>query len=381
MTEAILLFLVFIGEVGLAAIVYLAGNFTEYPTAIFFLVYFLQFIASSVQAGISDHGCRKTSLIFSLIAICLGQIFFLLAFKYSWMIVMTILFYGFLGNITPIARAGLNDTRLRNDFRLSIGLSTVAIALGWVLTMFTAYYLPAFLACLIVTILCAFSILTVFFIKDNADYKFKEVKFSFKEELKLIYLLMKNKCIAWGLVGYLFAEIAFYQIFIRGEEHLDDSRVRLMIFTWVLGYCIGVALQKIFIHRNEQRGVIVGSILSLVTMVLLALSAFYTLKNIFLSVTINMLFSAGFGFFIPCLFSMISKKFGLHLQGKFYGLIDAVDSFAIIVAVSIIFFAEWSSMHLGSLMLTSFIFIIFSLYCFLLSIKEISKMNKIVTHL
>lgn len=380
MVEVILLFLVFIGEVGLAAIVYLAENFTEYPSAIFFSVYFLQFISCSVQAGISDHGCRKTSLVFGLSAICLAQIFFLLAFKYSWMIIFTILLYGFFGNITPIARAGLNDTRLKNNFRLSIGLSTVAIALGWVLTMFTAYYLPGFVACLIVTSLCAFSIFIAFFIKDSADYATKKISFSFTEEIASIYSLIKHKSMAWCLLGYFFAEVAFYQIFIRGEGHLDDSEVRLMIYTWVFGYCIGVFLQKIFIRRNEKLGVLVGSIFSLVTMVLLTIFAFFDFKNLYAITMINMLFSCGFGFFIPCLFSMISKKYGFHLQGKLYGLIDAVDSLAIIIAVSIISFSDWFVIHAGAMMFSSFVYLLFSLFCFLSSIKEINKMKGIITH-
>lgn len=380
MIEAILLFLVFMGEVGLASIVYLAGNFTEYPSAIFFSVYFLQFISSSIQAGISDYGCRKASLIFSLGAICLAQIFFLLAFQYSWMIIFTVLLYGFFGNITPIARAGLNDTRLKNNFRLSIGLSTVAIALGWVLTMFTAYYLPSFLACLIVTFLCVFSIFIAFLIKDSADYIGKDHRFSIRKEILSIYSLIRHKSMAWCLLGYFFAEVAFYQIFIKGEGHLDDSGVRLMIYTWVFGYCLGVLLQKIFIRSNENLGVIIGSIFSLTTMILLTIFEVFNFRNLFAITVTNTLFSCGFGFFIPCLFSMVSKKYGLHLQGKFYGLIDAVDSLAIIIAVSIISFSNWFIIHAETMMFSSFMYVFFSFFCFLASIKEINKIRKIITH-
>ena len=164
MTEFLLLLFIFVGELGLAAIVYLAGVFTDYPKAVFFAVYGLQFFASTIQGGMSDYFCRKKSLIVGFVAICLGQLFFLLAFKHGYFLVLTVLLYGFLGNITPIARAALVDTGFKNDFRTSVGLSTIAIAVGWVAMMYAAYYLSPFFACSLVSFICFISVFLSFFL-------------------------------------------------------------------------------------------------------------------------------------------------------------------------------------------------------------------------
>lgn len=108
---------------------------------------------ASCSSFLSRSFCcfRRT---FSFLGRGLGQVFFLLAFKHDFMLFGAVALYGFFGNITPIARAALADTELRDNFRFSVGLSTIAIALGWVLMPFASYYMQPFIGCILVTALC-----------------------------------------------------------------------------------------------------------------------------------------------------------------------------------------------------------------------------------
>ena len=369
MTEFLLLFFVFVGELGLAAVIYLAEAISkDYAVWTFFAVYFLQFITSTIQGGISDHSLRKKSLLVAFNAVLIGQIFFILAFKHHYMLIGSIALYGFLGNITPIARAALADTELKDNFRLSVGLSTIAIALGWVLMAFAAYYMPPFLGCLLVTVLCAACNLLVYYIKDPED-KPTHKPFTIRGELSLITSIFKHPEIYWGLVGYLVAEIAFYQIFARGKGQVFNPEVRFIVTTWVFGYIIGAILQHyLFRKGKENSGIKWGVFVSIISMMFLIVFTLYGFKNCILVGAINSSFALGFGFFIPCLFSIVSQRYKPHLQGKIYGLIDAVDSVALMIAVAINHIP--SRFSLMSLMISSLILTIAAFFCFVMTIKQ-----------
>lgn len=374
MTEFLLLFFVFVGELGLAAVVYLASAITpKYAVAVFFAVYFLQFITSTIQGGISDHSLRKKSLLVAFNAVLIGQIFFLFAFKHDFMLIGAVALYGFFGNITPIARAALADTELRDNFRLSVGLSTMAIALGWVFMAFASYYMPPFIGCILVTALCFACNLLVRYVKDPEDQPIHE-PFSIKNEISVIGSLFKHPEILWGLAGYLIAEIAFYQIFARGKGQVNDPQVRFIVTTWVIGYVLGAVLQHyIFRKDKEKAGIIWGGCISIFAMLFLII--FTTLgveSNGLLAIT-NASFALGFGFFIPCIFSIVSQRYKPHLQGKIYGLVDAVDSLALMIAVAINHMP--SKFSLITLMTTSLILAVAALFCFFMTMGRSEKIK------
>lgn len=376
MTELLLLFFVFVGEVGVASIIYLTSSFTSHPEIIFISVYLLQFVFSIVQGGISDHSCRKKSLIFAFCAILFGQLFFLLAFKYFWMISITVLLYGLLGNVTPISRAALVDTHLKNDFRLSVGLSTVAIALGWVLMMYAAYFFAPFTVCLIVTSLCLLSIGLTFFLIDKADLDEysgpKKLVKAIKKDLLVLASLLRHSWVSWAMLGYLIAETAFYQVFARGKAQIDNPDVRFVITTWVIGYCAGVFLEKIILRNgSEKTGMVLGALISIASMVALIFITVGKCKAPVFLISTNTFFALGFGFFIPCLFSLISKKHGVHVQGKIYGLIDSVDSLALGIAILIIYLSK--TFPVSYLKISSLFFMVFAFFCFVMTIKNISR--------
>jgi MFS family permease len=336
MVELLLLFLVFLGEAGLAQIIYLARVFIDKPVLVFFLLYILQLVFATFQAGISDHYCRRKSLLFALVAILLGQGFFFAAFEWGlWPLVASIMLYGITGNITPIARAALMDTELKKDFRMSVGLSTIAIALGWISMMIAAYFLPPAAVAWIVTVLAVLGMFVVlFYFKDPRDLKGTE-RFTLTNEAKRIYQLIKHKWFFYGLAGYFIAEVAFYQIFCFDEGNLANPDVRYVITTWVIGYCIGAVVQ-IFGIKDEKFGILSGAYISLVSIALLIIFNIFNIEKSFIVTIFNFMFAFGFGFFVPCLFAFASKRFNPNLQGKMYGLIDATDALGILCGVGMV---------------------------------------------
>lgn len=341
MVEALLLFFVFLGEAGLAQIIYLSRNFIEEPVIIFFCLYALQLFFATFQAGASDHYCRRKSLIFALVIILIAQGFFFFTFKGDvWPIFVTVFLYGALGNITPIARAALVDTELKKDFRLSIGLSTVAIALGWIAMLIAAHFLKPIQVCSIVTIMAIIGLaFLIWFFKDPRDLKHMKGGFSLLQEVKGISKLVKHKWFFFGLMGYFVAEVAFYQIFCFDEGNLSNPDVRFIVTTWVIGYCIGVLVQTFGI-KNERFGIMSGSYISIFSILLLVLFNLLNIRGGFMITLFNFLFSFGFGFFVPCVFAFASKRFSPHLQGKLYGLIDATDALGILCGVGLILFCK-----------------------------------------
>lgn len=365
----VLLFLIFVGEAGLAALVYLSSAITKkYDLLVFFVAYSLQFITSTIQGGYSDHYLRKHSLIIAINAVLIGQLFFLLSFSYQYMLIGTILFYGLLGNITPIARAALFDTDLKHNFRLSVGLSTIAISVGWVCMAFAAFYLHPFFACILVTSLCFLSNFFVWYLKDPKD-RVIHPTFSFKNELFEISSMFKYPEMSWGLGGYLLSEVAFYEIFVYGDGQFNNPDVLFVVITWVLGYIIGAVSQNyIFLKNKEDLGMKWGVVISMLSIIMLIINKLYEFENLIFLILENVGFALGFGFFIPSLFFLISKKHKVHLQGKIYGLIDSTDSLALMIAVAIVRFPL--NFSLLTLMIGTLILMILSIGCFYFMLKH-----------
>jgi hypothetical protein len=211
--------------------------------------------------------------------------------------------------------------------------------LGWIAMLIAAHFLKPMQVCIIVTSLALVGLaFLIWFFKDPRDLNKMKEKFTLKHELHGILQLVKHKWFFFGLAGYFIAEVAFYQIFCYDEGNLANPDVRFVITTWVVGYCAGVLVQ-IFGVKDERFGIMSGSYISIISIILLIIFNLLDIRGSFLVTVFNFLFSFGFGFFVPCLFAFASKRFRPHLQGKMYGLIDATDALGILCGVGLILFS------------------------------------------
>ena len=303
------------------------------------ILYGSQIVFSPLQAGFSDFSCRRTGLLiaFCVTFVSLILLFFHVKFFYIFLL-LAALIKGIGGNIIPIARASLADT-VKHNFRFAIGLSTSAIAIGFIFTTILGnrlsnLYLNILLVIsLVVLFLFGFKI---FYDKSDKDRKDKPATLweGAKREIYTIYNdFLKNKLFLMSGLSYYFWELSFYIVFI-GDVDMENSFFKHYSLAMCLGYLSGVVLLR-FIRKSDPHVLRWGYNISISSIVLVFISYFVGIKVIalYLPIISYFFYSLGFGFFVPCLFSMVSKTRALHEQGKIYGLIDAFDGAAFTTAI------------------------------------------------
>jgi sugar phosphate permease len=114
-----------------------------------------------------------------------------------------------------------------------------------------------------------------------------------------------------------------------------------------------------------------GAYISLAALFCLIVLSLFDLEDFFLVNVLNMFFALGFGFFVPCLFSSISKKHPMHEQGKIYGLIDSTDALGLMIAVLIILISGTGLFY--QLLIGSTFLSLLALGCFRLTVQHLRK--------
>lgn len=335
LSAKILLCLMIVGEMARVFLGNGAGLKTQQLSRINLFVLFLslQVIFAPLQAGLSDFYCRKKSIIFCLIcittSICISSLY---NYRIDLLILAALLF-GIAGNLIPISRAGLLDLIFPNqNFRFYIGLSTVAIALGYCFSAILFRILPGFVILLLIIAALIIGIFIAYFyfidIKDTQPSRHKG-EFSLSHEIDSLWNDFLKKPIFFLLfLTYFFLEVAFYEMFFDYTATTPESFLSSVI-VMCLGYIVGAFVIKTSIRSDERwvkRGLFC-SFLALALFTCIPIDRFLLLRLAFF-----VLFSAGYGLSIPCLFSLLSKQEAAHSQGRIYGLVDSFDAGALLIA-------------------------------------------------
>lgn len=312
---------------------------------LFSVLFFVQLVGAPLQAGFSDAWCRKRTLLLTVaittISCALLTIFVVEGNTYSSAIIAAAFLKFALGNMTPIARAGIVDFFLSKGFRFVIGISTLAIAEGYFV-----YQDTPFIYSIVNVIIISLLVLLIFFsifLRDSVD-KTKNVheanikegffnKFVFEiREIKRLFLL--NKKFITSIVSYFFLEVSFYIIFVIS---IDLKYFSIFISRYlIVGYVCGV-LTLIFLSKFKDFSLLkFGFGISLVSSLAMSVLTFFRYTDVYAEIfnpAAVLIYSFGFGYIVPCMFSMLSESYGdLHTQGKLYGLIETCDSLAFIFA-------------------------------------------------
>ena len=297
-----------------------------YQFALYVSFLIFQIIAAPIQAGYSDFYCRRKSLIFSLLvsAFSLGLACFVDKHMALSMLLLpsVILLKGLFGNTLPLSWAAIADTQTRN-FRFSLGLSTSAIALGYlVLILIERFFHDAIVGVIVISLYVFLIALCIKFFKDVRDRDSGENKpasggFSsnIKNEMLLIFNnYLKSNRIRKALLAFLFWEFSFY------TAHILDVDLKLKAFhnltiTMVFGYLSGVILLK-FLKLSSKKLIRVGYLISVVgPLPMFILSPVIGHENIFI-IPCYFFYSLRFAFLVPSLFSMLSAERRSHEQEK-----------------------------------------------------------------
>lgn len=333
-----------------------------------------QIVFSSLQAGFSDFSSRKRSLIFAFLITLFALMFLPFNSKslyFTYFLFIASLLKGIGGNIVPIARAGLAEAIKRN-FRFAIGLSTSAIAVGYIFVKMLSQRLNTFSisVILITTIpIIVFVIINFYIDKHDKDPTDKPDSFlkSIKRDAKLLYTdFLRDKIFFLSASSYFFWELSFYLVFIKDVE-LGSGDFKNFSLAMCIGYVSGVLLLGAARGWRDQRILKLGyhiSIASIAFIFIVYISGISLLKQ-FAPIYGFFGYSFGFGFFVPCLFSMVSRARQPHEQGKIYGLIDSTDTIAFTTALLLDIFI--TSFKL--IIISSFIFLLIGSFVYNSSIK------------
>lgn len=331
-----------------------------------------QILFAPLQAGFSDFSCRRRGLLFALIItfISLVMMFWQWAF-FAVVLLLAALVKGVAGNVVPIARAALADT-IKHNFRFAIGLSTSAIAIGYIFTteMTRCLSNTAFIIILVVSLVALYVLGKLFFF-DRRDLD-KETKPATlwqgtKTELRLLYTnFLCDRIFLLSCLAYFFWELSFYLTFIKDVE-LENGFFENFSFTMCVGYLLGVILLR-FTRKSDPHVLRWGYTLAVVSLLTIFVSFFVTLGLFadYAPLIAYFFYSLGFGFIVPCLFSMVSKIREPHEQGKIYGLIDSFDTVAFTIAILLDVFV----MPFRVIIFLSFVFLLVGVFVYTLSRKH-----------
>ncbi|MDP1608387.1 MAG: MFS transporter [Chlamydiales bacterium] len=363
--SAMLIFCIFCAQFAYSTIIYNLKHITNFD--LFWVAFYhtAALFFAIPQAGLSDNQGRKKHLLIALLCILLAVLLFLVSyflakmslistseFSFSLLTALPIcLFLGVAGNVIPIARAGLTDLKI-HDFRIAMGWSTTFIGFGWVAPILLGLiFFPAG----VITSLILFLLISLISIKkhffDQEDLNIKKAP-QFKKIIKNSYLWFISMFLVTGgasaLFAYVFSEISFYQVYLLTAEGIIENETQVVGLIMAFGYAFGIIMQWI-IYNSDESGVKFGSLfsfLSLFILFLLKISINYhyltlpTKTYFIIEGLFNFLFSFGFGFLIPSLFSLMARKIRPHHAGRLFGAIDIMDTLALNGSALILFFKE-----------------------------------------
>ena len=351
--SAILIANIFAVQLTTSAIIYNLNLVTHFPLTWIVIYYVLTLFAAIPQSGFSDFYGRKKHLLISSICVLLSAVYLSLAhivkiptsalnsFSISIITTFPVCFLlGVTGNAIPIARAGIADLKI-HDFRTAMGWSTTFIGFGWITSIMLGLVLPPIGVLMVVILVQA---IVTFIIKyvfdDTEDLSITNPRPHYLNTIFKSYQWFGSMFLVTGgaaaILAYLFTETSFYQIYSINEEGVISLGSKVTGLVMAFGYAFGVIIQWI-INWSDKSGIKFGITFSLLSLAFLVVFKLFFQSNLpifnqnhfIIEGILNFLFSLGFGFSVPSLFSLMSSKIEPHHSGRLFGAIDTTDTLAL----------------------------------------------------
>ena len=340
----------------------------------FFITFALQAVCSPLQGAISDHYCRKKSLLVSFIAIAVAQLIIFYSFKVGPQLLLCgIILNGILGNGEVLARAALIDVYYSANRRKVIGWAFIAKMVPFALTgviLLTGYYSETiYLYYFFVTLFCVLLIAVIF--KDRRDLApRRKIHHVILEDLKTGWGFLKNKNFYLGFLGLFFFELAYDFSFYYQDAAVARRFVEAqMVIFFSIGFIVGT-LSLFQLKISNQKAIIIGLILGIIghsfaTMIALAETTWLQQSLGFF------IFQFGAGICFTGIFSFFSKCELPHKQGKLFGVMDSIQTLGEVVASGILLYAVALTIKLIGLITICFFAI--AIYLFVKHMGAVSK--------
>ncbi|NGX32589.1 MAG: hypothetical protein K1060chlam4_00638 [Candidatus Anoxychlamydiales bacterium] len=400
--SAILIFCIYSVQLSTSVVIYYLPLITNFYLLWTVVYYALTFFCAIPQAGFSDVFGRKKHLLIAcsgvlLSVLCLSIVYLVKknnlnqsSIMQSFLVILPICFLlGATGNAIPIARAAIADLKI-HDFRTAMGWATTIIGFGWITAVILGFILPP-LGILISVILLQLTIIFLIknYFQDTEDNTIK--KYSKKPFFNVItssYGWFGSMFLAAGgasaIFAYLFAETTFYQIYSLNEVSGANLTTKVVGILMAIGYAFGVIMQWI-IYFSDKKGIKYGIAISLIMLINILIfknfieynvSVFFTKNSHIIEGVLDFLFAFGFGFSIPALFSLMSKRLEIHHFGKLFGVIDSIDTLALGLSFFILFLGNQLNFINRNIYIFSLLFFLISCIFYLVFIRKFTSYEK-----
>lgn len=381
----LVLTLIIIRELAKVSWVIIIPELTSSPNLFFSYFFTLQLFFAIIQGSLSDHFCRRKSLIIAFCAISIGQFFLFGALKWEWLLWVGLGIDGCLGNVPPIGRAALIDINFLNNPKKALGWSFVVLAPPWILAILIPKFPPYFLITGVFLLTILGLILTVFRFQDKRDLDphghltnlqrglesklgFKKIplifiwllKF-FRKEFKAVLSAFLVKACLLAYVSFILAQSAFEIIFyyldfvsIREEEGII---IVIMLASFMLG-----SLTQVLIKYKQGRIVLIGYILSALSIPFGYLMKFIHLSPEIMKIVLFGPITYAAGFYIPAIYTFVSMRYKTHDRGKVLGILDSIQTLGDMIGAFVLVVWRQSGFFIEEL--PSFFLFILAFYFF-----------------
>ena len=336
-------------------------------------------------ASLSDFHCRRKIMIFALTSLSLSSISIAFFHAYSaiWVAYIALAFKGIGGNVTPIALASLATIVSKKNFTISLAIAICAYSLGsWIPIYYRSLdHLPLLSA--ILSIASCFITIQWFSEKKFDNFGPKKTTFNIekfiafaKEDWRALLHFCAIPAVFLVLSGFIFSEISFYQLLLRGEILTKNDFYSNLSLKIGLGYYLGTGILCFFQKKNisDAKCLKIGLLLATISIIVPIIANQLHIKyNLFYHFS-SFSFSSGFALFTPSIFSMLSKLRHINEQGKIYGLLDSTDTLAIII--STIYIKKSKLLSYNQVIQISSTILILSCILMLIFIKHTKNLKK-----
>lgn len=387
----LILTLIIIRELAKVSWVIIVPELTSSPNLFFSYFFSLQLIFAIVQGSLSDHFCRRKSLILAFSAISIGQFFLFGALKWQWLLWVGLGIDGCLGNVPPIGRAALIDVNFLNSPKKALGWSFVVLAPPWMLSILIPKFPPELLIIGVLLLTILGLILTTLYFQDKRDLDphghliilkntltnnlglkkislvFKWLFNFFKLEFKAILSAFLIKACLLAYISFILAQSAYEIIFyyldfisIREEEGII---IMIMLISFMLG-----SLTQVLTKYKQERIVLIGYVLSALSIPFGYLMSYVHLSPDLMKIILFGPITYAAGFYIPAIYTFVSMRYKTHDRGKVLGILDSIQTLGDMIGAFMLL--VWRQKKLFNEELPSLFLFLLAFYFFFRLIKH-----------
>lgn len=336
------LFIFFYNIVKAGIVLVLPSIKKEEAVVYFFLTFVLQAVFAPIQGSISDHYCRKKSLVVAFLATAGALLLFYFSFSYGEHLFLAgIILYGVLGNAEVLGRAAMIDVYWKRERKrvMSWAFILKMVAFGMTGLMLLGEWFSPKLFLFYCWASVGVAVLALLFFRDRRDrIRGKWIHHVLKEDFHTCLYYLTHRRFYLGFLGLLFFEMAYdFSFYYQDAAIMQRFIEGELVLFFVVGFVVGsIALYHLAIPN--RKAIMAGVLLGIFGHLLATLLAFG--KTDWLQQSLGFFFfQFGSGICYPAIYTYFSTTQQPHAQGKLFGVLDSLQTIGEMTAAAVLLYA------------------------------------------